>query len=162
MGREIPKGLDGYPFSYNKEIKLRQGKNYIELLFGQDSMEHLRINNDNTRQEIFDHLKNNIPGAVFSHQEITALKAGKKPLIAFVVVLILFLWTLYIAIGIDNGNEYDVTGKLYNSIAGIVVAIAGMGVGNVVLLFGSLLAIALISFVRKAKHPPVIDKLILR
>ena len=162
MQRGMPKGIDGFPFSYIKQINLYQGKKYIELLFGKDSTEHLRISNETKRREIFDHFKTNIPGAVFSHEKFSPLRAGKKPLIAFVVVLAIFIWTLSIAVGIESGNDYDVSGQQYRSLAGIVLAMAAWGVKNVVLVFGTLLAIAIISFIRKAKHPPVIDKITLR
>lgn len=157
----VPTGLAGFPLSYIREINLTEGSNNIELVFGKDSTEDLKIASELRRREIFEYLKNNIPDSAYTLYKPTAIQAGKKPLIAFVVVLALFIWTLYLALGIESGNDYDVTGQRYNSIAGIVLAIASIGVKNVILVFGALLTIAIISFIKKAKKPPVIDRLLL-
>ncbi|MEP7236831.1 MAG: hypothetical protein ABI685_03160 [Ferruginibacter sp.] len=158
----IPADLAGFPLSYIKEINLPEGKHYIELLFGRDSTEELKITDEQKKREIFDYFKTNIPSAIYSLNKPTALQSGKKPLIAFVVVAALFLWTLYVSVGIESGEAYDVTGQHYHSIAGIVLAIASIGVKKVILIFGSLLAIALVSFINKARNPTVTSKISLR
>jgi hypothetical protein len=43
---------------------------------------------------------------------------------------------------------------IYNSVTGIILAIASFGTKNVILIFGSLFAIALFAFIRKFNHPP--------
>lgn len=160
--QNIPAELKGFPLSYIRAINLPEGKKHIELLFGKDSTEELNISNEERKQEIFNWLKANIPGAAYSIYKPTALQAGKKPLIAFVVVAILFLWTLNIALGIESGNDYEVSGQRYYSIAGIVLAIASIGVKKVILVFGSLMAIALVSFIKKARNRAAIHSLLLR
>ena len=62
----------------------------MEVLFGGSSSENLRIKDSKKRTEIFDYFKNNIPNALFSTEKYSKLKAGKKPLIAIAVLLILF------------------------------------------------------------------------
>ncbi len=156
-----PKDLFEVPLSYIKEIKLQEGKKHIELVFGKDSSEDLRISDEKERYEIFEYLKANISNAEYMLVKTSPIQAGKKPLIAFGVVTGLFLWTLYIALGIESGNEYDVSGQHYNSIAGIVLAIASIGVRNVILVFGFLILIAIISFIKKAMNPPVVNRLVL-
>ncbi len=147
------------PTPYIKEILLQEGKNYIEVLFGQDSSEHLKIRGELLRTEIFNYFKDNIPKVTSSIEKYSKLKAGKKPLIAMAVVLVIFLYTLYYAIGYDEGKQYEISSGHYNSITGIALAIASYGVKNVVLVFGSLLAIAILAFIRKTKNPPVINRL---
>lgn len=159
MKNNIPASLSGFPISYIKEINLTEGKKYIELLFGKDSTEELNITDEQIRRQVFDYFKINISGAVYSLHKPTALQSGKKPLIAFFVVAALFAWTLYIALGIESGEVYDVSGQQYHSIAGIVLAIASIGVKKVALLFGSLLAIAVISFIKRVKTPTVIHRI---
>jgi hypothetical protein len=78
------------------------------------------------------------------------------------VVSALFLWCLYVAIGMETGNEYDVTGQHYHSIAGIVLAIASIGIKKVILLFGSLLLIAGFSLIKKYRNPIVKDTLLIK
>jgi hypothetical protein len=150
------------PLSYIKEIKLQEGKNQIEIMFGKDSYEELKIKNVLLRTEIFDYFKQNISGATYSLDEYSKLRAGKKPLIAMAVIGILFLWSLCYAIGYDNGNEYEISNGHYNSLTGIVLAIASYGVKKVVIVFGLLLSIAFFSFIRKIKSPPIINRIKLR
>ncbi len=162
MKHGIPTGLAGFPLSYIREINLAEGKSHIELLFGKDSSEDLKITDNDRRKDIFEYFKANIPGSVYSVYKLTAMQSGKKPLIAFFVVAVLFGWTLYVAFGIQSGNQYDVPGQEYHSIAGIVLAIASIGVKNVILVFGSLMAIALISFFSKVKKTAVIERISIR
>lgn len=162
MKDRIPAGLAGFPLSYIRSINLREGKNYIELLFGKDSTEELKITDEKRRREIFEYFKANIPGSVYSMHKPTAIQSGKKSLIACFVVAAIFAWTLYIALGIESGAEYDVSNQHYNSIAGIVLAIASIGVKKVILIFGSLLAIALISFIKKARNRAVVERISLK
>ena len=159
MKDRIPAGLAGFPLSYIRAINLREGKNYIELLFGKDSSEDLKITDEKRRREIFEYFKANIPGSVYSMYKPTAIQSGKKSLIACFVVAALFLWTLYVAVGIESGEVYDVSNQHYNSIAGIVLAIASIGVKKVILVFGSLLAIALVSFIKKARNRAVVESI---
>jgi hypothetical protein len=72
-----------------------------------------------------------------------------------IVIAGLFFWTFTIALGIESGNEYEVAGS-YRSIAGIVLALAGMGIEKMILIFGSLITIAIIAFLRKFNNPPTI------
>jgi hypothetical protein len=151
----------GIPLHYISVINLQVGKEYIEVRFRGDT-EHLRITDHQKRLEVFEYLKNNIPGVSYSVDEYSKLKAGKKPLIAMAVLIPIFLWALYIAIGKESGNDYDVTGQHYNSIAGIILVLASLGVKNLIMLFGFLFATALFSFIRKIKNPPVIQRLLIR
>ena len=146
------------PLSYIKQISMQEGKNYIEVSFGQDSSEHLRIGDDKMKTEIFNFFKQNVP-TEYSVDKYSKFRAGRSPLIAMFIVGILFIWTLSIAIGIENGSDYDVTGKQYHSLAGIILVLAYLGVKNVVIIFGSLLSIAVYAFIKKSKSPPIIQRL---
>lgn len=162
LKNKTPTGLKGFPLSYIKEINMQAEKKHIELLFGKDSTEELNITDEQQRRRIFEYFKTNIPGSIYSNVKLTALMAGKKPLIAFIVITASFVWTLYIALGIESGNDYDVSGQRYNSIAGIVLSIASIGVKKVILVFGTLMLIALLSFIKKVRNPAVVEKISLR
>jgi hypothetical protein len=152
-----PTNLFGIPLSYLKEINLENGKDYIEVLFGSDSSEHLRIKDENKKMEIFEFLKMNIPNSKSYIDNYSDFRAGKKPLIAMCFIAIIFIWTLSIATEMENGNQYEVVGGHYNSIAGLVIGFASLGVKNVILIFGSFLTIAVISFFIKTKKPKVVN-----
>ncbi|MEP7107174.1 MAG: hypothetical protein ABI760_04315 [Ferruginibacter sp.] len=156
------KNFTAIPLHYLKQINLEESQNYIEVLFGKESSEHLRIKDANKRKEIFEYFKTNIPNSTFHTDNYSKFKAGKKPLIAMGVVAGLFLWTFYIAVGIEKGIEYGVTGDHKNSVAGIVLAFASLGTKNVALIFGTLFTIAVISFVQKIKNPKIVYRIQVR
>ena len=54
------KNFTSIPLHYLREINLEDNKNYIALLFNQDSYEHLKVQNQEKRTEIFEYFKNNI------------------------------------------------------------------------------------------------------
>src|SRR5688572_25707586 len=81
-----------------KEIRLQDGKTYIEILWGRDGEEQLRITDEYKRYKIFNLIKTNTPNSEFSIEKWSVFRAGRKPMIAFFVVLALFLWTLFYAI----------------------------------------------------------------
>lgn len=155
--KTIPVSLMSIPRSYLKEVNLEDGRNYIEILFSADSTEHLKINDKNRRNEIFEFLKNNIPQSNSYVDHYSKMRAGKKPLIAMGFLCVLFFWTYNVAYGMENGSQYGVTGDHYNSTAGIVVGLASLGVAKVILIFGSFLTIALIGFLLKIRKPKVIN-----
>jgi hypothetical protein len=151
----------GIPVRYISEINLQEGKSYIEILFRNDT-EHLKIKDDAERNEVFEFFKQNIPGATYSVLTPSKLESAKKPLIAMGVICAIFLWTLYIAEGLEAGNGYDVTGQRYHSLAGIVLVLASLGVKNLTLIFGSLFLITSFSFVKKYTTPIVKNRLVIK
>lgn len=161
--KSIPdKETFGVPLSYIKEFIYQEQKNYIQIMFGIDSEEHLRIGDTENRKEIFEHFKNIIPHSSYHLDKYTLLRAGKKPLLALLVVSALFIWTLFIAFGMEAGTEYDVSGGHYNSFAGLVIMFASLGVKKVMFIFIPLMAIAILSFIVKVKNPPIIHRVIIR
>jgi hypothetical protein len=155
--KHIPvKHIFGIPLHYLSEINLQEGKNYIEVLFKGDT-EHLKVSDGITRNEIFEFFKTNIPDAHYSVVKQTKIQAIKKPVIALIVMSLIFLWSLYIAIGKAGGNDYDVTGQHYNSIAGIVLVLAALGIKKLSLIFGTVFLLVGYSIVKKYKHPVVKD-----
>jgi len=155
--QEIPiKNFTAIPSHYLKQINLDEETSYIEVLFGSESTEHLRIKDTVKKKEIFDYLKSNIPGARFYTDKYSKIRAGKKPLIAICIITLIFLWTFYIADGIENGIEYGVTGDHKNSLAGIVLGLASLGTKYIALLFGTFFVIALLAFIQKIKKPKIV------
>ncbi|GGB24629.1 hypothetical protein [Puia dinghuensis] len=160
--KDIPqKNTFGLPFSYIKEVRHQAGKKYIQLFFRGDSEEHLRIDNEEKLNEIFDCIKDALPYSAYKIDKYSPLRAGKKPLIALLVVIALFIWTLFIAADMESGIEYDVHGGHYNSFAGLVLMFAALGIKKVVLIYTPLLAIAILAFILKARKPPVIRRLMI-
>ncbi len=144
-----------------KEIRLPHGKQYIEILWEKDGEEQLRITDEYKKYKVFDFIKSHTSNAEFITEKWSALRAGRKPMIAFFIVLALFLWTLFYAIEAQSGKVYYIENGRYDSLTGIVLGLASMGLTNVILIFCILLAIALFAFIRKAKNPPIMDRIVI-
>jgi hypothetical protein len=169
---DLAKGLKAGSFDTTKvweikvnhcnEIRLQDGKPYIELLWGKEGEEQLRITDEYKRYKIFEFIKSNISDAEISVDKWSIFRAGKKPMIAFFIVLGLFIWTMFYVIEAESGNTYYIESGRYDSITGIVLGLASMGRAKVVTIFTVLLGIAVISFIRKAKKPPVMNRIVIR
>ncbi|MDB5203698.1 MAG: hypothetical protein JWQ27_3107 [Ferruginibacter sp.] len=154
------KNMIGIPLRYIKEIHLEDDKQTIEIQFGADSTETIKLKDGFKRMKIFEYLKSIIPHHTFLVDQYSKIRSGKKPLIAMGVVLAIFLWTLYISNGFDQGLEYEVVGN-QRSLATIVLGIASLGAKKVILIFGSLFIIAAISFFMKTRVIRVVQKIII-
>ncbi|SHN13122.1 hypothetical protein [Chitinophaga sp. CF418] len=145
-------GLFSIPADYIKEVHLQEGNDYIQVFFGQNIEEHLQIKDDATRQEIFDFLKDHLPGASYTVDKYTKFRAAKKPMIALAVITVLFLYTLSLTLVLDAGGEVMAGGR----IGGLLAGVAGLGMTKVLLIYGTLIAIAGTTMTRKMMNPPVI------
>ena len=148
----IPENLFGIPFSYINRIELRQGETYIEVFFSEESTERIELKNQKTREEVFNYFKANIPEAKYKLEEYSSLQSAKKPLIAILVIIAIYSWSLTTAILLGKG-------ELYGQQLVIILALAGLGVFRLTLLFGGLFLIALFSAIRKMRNPPIIHTL---
>ncbi len=149
----------GIPFHYLREINMQEGKSYLEIKFGLDSVEHFTVTDELARLQIFEYFRSNIPNCSYSVEKYSKLKAGKKPLIAMLVLTGLFLWTLYYAFGYDQGYQYEIKNGHYGSLTGIILSIASYGVKKTTTIFLLLLLVAFLAFLKKSKTPPVISHL---
>jgi hypothetical protein len=118
------------------------------------------VADDKKRTEIFNHLRAHLPveSSIIKYSKI---RSGRKPLIAMVVITLIFLWTFFIALDIEKGTDYEVSGS-YRSIAGIVLVFAYLGVKKVVLIFGLLMTIAIVAFLKKTKNPKVVHRIVVK
>ena len=158
---QIPEDLFGIPVSYIKEINLSESKNYIEIMFSKDSIDNLTIKNDVQRKEVFDFFKDNFDNFIYKLDKYSPLKAAKKPLIALLIVSLIFLYTLSIANEIQLGAEYEIHGNGV-SLAAIVLMLALLGAQKVVMIFSVPILIAIGAAILKAKNPPTVHRLILK
>jgi hypothetical protein len=130
----ISNELFSIPHHYLKELRLEEKKKYIEVFFGNDSTEHLRIADDAKRKEVFEYLKANIPGSQHMVDKYSIFRAGKKPIIATIVMTAFFGWIYYIANGLEQGKIYEVVGGSGPSFAKLVLGLATIGTTNVIIL----------------------------
>lgn len=160
LERKFPlKSKIDIPFRYLTQINLEEEKDIIEVRFGKDSYEHFRVTNAETRQEIFQYFKENIPGAQCKIDHVSGFEAGKKSLIALAVVLGIGAYSYFMANELESGASINVQTNSIKSLTGISLVIASLGTKRVLVIFGILAFIAIISFIRKSLNPPVISRL---
>jgi hypothetical protein len=150
------KKLFGISPAYLKEVRLQEGKEYIQVFFGKESEEHLQIKDPVRREEIFNYFKDNIPDTVYQVDRYSKMKAGKKPMAALIVVGVLLLWALFYSVQIDAGAQFELVG---GRITGLILGIASMGTPKTLMVFGSLMGIAAISMIAKMRNPPVMHRI---
>ena len=158
LNKSHPK-LFSLPISYINEIHLSDKTNYLEVIFKGNSTEQLLFNDKSRKEEVFAYFKNIQLKISYTESILTKLETAKKPLIALALLIGLFLWSLYLAIEINAGANYEIIGNK-GSITAIVLGIAYIGVPNVIMIFGTLILIAVISCFRKMKNQGMIRKLI--
>ena len=143
--------LFSIPYSYIKRIENQSGKNEIKIFYGKDSEDELIIKDKNTKSEIFEFIKQDNPNFKYSSELPSVLKYAKAQLFALLFTTGIFLWSLYLAIQIESGIEYELVGGGNPGITGIVLAIANLGVLKNVIGFIILLAIILFALTKRLK-----------
>jgi hypothetical protein len=139
--------LFSIPYSYIKKIENSQTLNKIQIYYGKDSEEELIIDNQNTKNEIFNFLKNENPNLIYTKKLPSFITYFKPQLFAILFILGFFAYTYLISTEIEKGVIYETSGGL----GGIVLILANLGKTKVILIYIALLLIALFSIFRKSK-----------
>jgi len=133
----------GLPISYIKTIEFREDDDALNIEYGKDSEDEIKVSDPILRKDIFDYIKANTSFVKFKQQQPSIIRRIKKPLIALVILLGIFLYIYSIIDGMNQGYEYELVGSGGPGIAGIVLMMAGLGLLKNVLIFGSLASIAM-------------------
>lgn len=121
------KDVFSIPYSYIKQIENQKGKNYIKLYFGDDSEEELYIENEKIKNEVFEFLKSENTNLKYSVETPSIESYAKAQLLALLALTVFFIWSLYLAVQIENGVEYELVGRGNPGITGVVFMIANLG-----------------------------------
>ncbi len=146
----INKNIVGVPIAYLKEVQFREHDPKIKLKYGRDSEEEIEIPDIEMRKDIFNFLKDNTPVASIDQSKPAVLRRIKKPLIALVLVLGIFLYVLSIVNGMQMGYQYETVGGK-PGLAGIILVLANLGYFKNILIFGTLAFIAIWRIVKNYK-----------
>ncbi|MEK6154554.1 hypothetical protein WIW50_14890 [Flavobacteriaceae bacterium 3-367] len=139
------------PYSYIKKIENQNGKNYIKIFFGKDSEEELFIDNEKIKNEVFEFIKTDNLNLKYGSEVPSFLKYAKAQLFALLSITGIFVWSLYLAIRIESGVEYELVGRGNPGITGIVLAIANLGTLKIIIGYLILLVIAILALTKKLK-----------
>jgi hypothetical protein len=82
-------------YSYIKTVENQDGKNHIKIYFGKESKEELIIEDQHTKKEVFEFLKQDHPNLNYSSALPSVFKYAKAPLFALLFVSGIFIWSLY-------------------------------------------------------------------
>ena len=143
------KDLFSIPYSYVKRIENQSGKPSIKIFFGKDSEEELYIDSEIIKKEIFDFLKSDNQNLVYSTEIPTALNYAKAQLFALLSITGIFIWSLYLAIQIESGIEYELVGGGNPGITGIVLVIANLGSFKIIIGYLILLVITIFALIKR-------------
>ena len=145
------KNLFSIPYSYIKKIESQSGKNYIKIFYGNNSEEELYIDNDNLKKEVFTYIRTDNPNLKYSKELPSVIRYSKAQFFALLFITLIFAWSLYFAIQIENGVDYELVGNRSSGIIGIVLAIANLGVFKNVIGYISLVAITIFAMILRLK-----------
>lgn len=152
------KNLFNIPYSYIKRVEKQKGGNHIKIFFGNDSEEELFIDDELIKNDIFNQIKADNPKLSHNSELPSIVKYAKAPLFALLFITGIFIWSLYLAIEIENGAEYILIGG-GRGITGIVLAIANLGVKKIVIGYITLLTIGILALIRKLNSRSQVESL---
>lgn len=139
------------PYAYIKTIENQSGQNFIKIFFGNDSEEELYVDNENVKNEIFEFIKNDTTDFKYTSELPSVMKYTKAQLFALASITALFLWSIYLAIQIENGTQYEIVGGGRPGITAIVLAIANLGSLKIIFGYLVLLSIGTFALLKKLK-----------
>lgn len=148
---EFLKDLFSIPYSYIKRIENQRGKNHIKILFGNNSEEELKVDNEIIKNEIFEFLKSQNPKLKYSAKIPSVMNYAKAQLFALLSITVIFIWSQYLAFQIENGARYELVGGGSPGITGIVLVIANLGSLKIITGYIILLSITLLSLTKRLK-----------
>lgn len=148
--------LFSIPYSYIRRIENQAGKNEIKIYFGNDSIEELIVKDKAIKQEIFDYLKSDLSDFKYATRMPSILNYGRPQFFALLLMTAIFIWSLYLAIQIENGVEYELIGS-GRSISAIVLMLANLGTAKNVMGFLIVLSIIFFSLKRRLKSRSEIE-----
>lgn len=147
------------PYSYIKKIENQNGKNEIKIFYGNDSEDELIINDEHIKKDVFEFLKQDNPNFRYSSELPSVLKYVKAQLFALLLTTGVFFWSLYLAIQIESGIEYELVGGGNPGMVGVVLAIANLGILKIVVGFIVLLSMILFTLRKRLKSRSEVEVL---
>lgn len=132
------KSMLSIPFSYIKEISNQKGQPTMTITFGSDSKEELSIENEITKNAIFNALRLELPNFSYQSEIPSAFDYNKRLLITIFIMGALFLTSLYLAIKMEAGIDYSngpFTRGILLALWFVVFSFANLGVTKLLLCF---------------------------
>jgi hypothetical protein len=154
------KNLFSLPYSYIKRIENQAGKNKIRIFYGNDSEEELVIKNDKVKQEVFDFLRNDMNGFHYDSKTPSIFKYIKAQLFAFFFLTLVCAWSLYYAVELENGVQFEMVEGSRPGIDGLLYGLGTLGSTTVGSIYIAIMVIVILSARKKLQSRSEIEYLI--
>ncbi len=156
---KVPNDLFGLPYSYIHEIKNQDGVPKLSITYNKNSEEEIYSKEVQVKNEIFHTLQEKMTSCVNETKRPSIWKYAKPQILGLLLPMALFLWTLFLAIEIENGFEYEV-GEGNKGLGGLILGIAHQGVKNVSFGYSLIFILGLTSFIKRIKSRSTIHYII--
>lgn len=145
------KNIFSIPFSYIRKVENQENNNTLHIYFGSDSVEEFTFENEDVKNMFFESLKKEATKLVYDSKIPSKFNYAKSQFFALGITSILYLWSLYLAIQIENGVEYKIIGGGNPGISGIVLGIAQFGSIKISIAFICILVLIIYSLQKRLK-----------
>lgn len=145
----VLKSLFSIPYSYIRKIENQKEKKNMKIYFGDASEEEFIFNEEQLKNELFNFIRNDNPNLLYSYKVPSKFDYAKPQSFALIILSLLFLWSLYLAIQIEDGTQYKLIGGGTPGITAIVLVIANLGSLNIII--GYLIVVTFILFSLKER-----------
>ncbi|WP_452231661.1 hypothetical protein [Lacinutrix sp. MEBiC02595] len=155
---EVPKHFDIISLGEVNKIENIENTNYIKIFFSKYSTTKLYLDNENIKSEIVKYINQNLTEFKYKKELPTNIEYAKGHYIIIVLLLFFFFCSLYFAIGISNGENFE----LRNMRVGILhfcLYIAQIGIINLIIVFTVLISFVLYLLWRKIRMKGIIETL---
>ncbi len=154
----ILKKLFPIPYSYIKLIENQKGNEFIKIYFGVNSEEELFFDNEKVKDEVFEYLKSDFNLAYYSKEIPTIYRYAKPQIFALIIVTLLYFWSVYLAVEIENGAVYQIIGNSGGFLSFILI-LANLGSLQLSIAYLILLGVMFFSLNKKLKSRTEIEYL---
>lgn len=155
---ETLKNFFSIPFTYIRKIENPTNRNRFTIFFNDDSEEEFIFSDEKTKMEVFNFIKNN-SSLFYSSKTPSKFSFARPQLFALIIVSILYFWSLYLAIEIENGAVYQIIGGGSGGIAAFILILANLGSLQLTIAYLILLGIMFFSISKKLKSRTIIEYL---
>ncbi|WP_093025855.1 hypothetical protein [Pustulibacterium marinum] len=89
-------GLFSIPYNYITAIENQHGKNELKIYYRKDSEEELILEDEQVKNEIFEHLRQELPEFSYSKEHPSLWKYAKPQFFALLIVTGLYIYMLHL------------------------------------------------------------------
>lgn len=156
---EIPKYFDVISLEKVEKIENIENSNYIKLFYSHYSVTKLYLNIESIKSEIVAFIKENLTEFKYKKDLPTNIDYAKGHYIIIILLLFFFCCSLYFAIGISKGKNFELRSMKVGLIH-FCLYIAKIGILNLIIVFTLLLSFVIFVLQKKLRLKGTVETLI--